>query len=471
MHKQLFDELKKAIAELELMPGQMLPSTRDLAAHLGISRTTVVRAYEDLLAQGYVHAQDGVGTFVSQAPKRRSLPEINVDDAPLVLSQYAVRLMAAPAGILTSADQPALHYGASPPEQLPARAWRQILLKHCRETDPKTFDYGAQPFGNYELRLAIAEYLGRFRALQCRPEQVAVFAGTLDAPNLVAQMLIDPGDNVLVENPGFTFMRRRMASLGANIHPLPVDQDGVVVAALTAAPKSKLVYVTPSHQDPTGAVLSLSRRKELLDWARTTGTIIVEDDFDCEYRYAGSQLPAIQGLDESDRVVYLNSFWKTLFPLVSAGYLVVPASFVPFFSQAIRMREGAVNTCFSSLEQHALTEFINEGHLERHVRKTQPIYARRWQALVYALTASFKTQVVMDKEPSAMHLRVRFHLPLTDVRLVELARQARFAITSTASYYAQDALAGEFLIPFAHIEEAELKRGAEELAALVAEFA
>jgi len=470
LRKQLGNELKQAILQVRLMPGQLLPSTRLLAIRLGVSRTTVLRAYEDLLCQGYLKSVDGVGTFVSEnLPKQSFSTRAAPTSYPIHLSQYAKNLMAMAPTPLSSEDHPALNCGASPPELLPIKQWRQVLLKHCRDYNSANFDFVDEPFGNFLLRQAICGYLGRMRALQCNPSQVAVFSGVFDAPNMIAQILVDPGDSVIVENPGFSYIHQRFRSLGATVQGVSVDNDGIVVDELRKLPPSKLLYVTPSHQDPTGAVLSLSRRKDLLDWAYETGTIVVEDDHDCEHRYTGSRLPSLQGLDEHEQVIYLSSFWKTLFPLASGGYMVVPDILAPVFSHAIYMRQGAGNTSFPMLEQSALTEFINDGILERHIRKIRAIYIRRWQTLIAALTLHLRPHVSMAKESASMHLLVRFQVPIPDNVLMELAHEANFVLTSTSSFYleAKPLNHGEFLVPFAHIAEQELERSVHDFAKLL----
>jgi GntR family transcriptional regulator/MocR family aminotransferase len=457
LQKQLFQALRKQIIALELMPGQMLPSTRQLADQLDVSRTTVVRAYEDLLGQGYIKAIDGIGTFVSERPAVNKIIRYEGEaPASIRLSQYAKRLLRIENTLLSSADHPALNYGAAPLELLPIRQWRQILLKHCRDHKPTKQDYAVEPLGFFPLRKALADYLRRARALSCEPTQLAVFNGSLDAIKLISKLLIDAEDTIVVENPGFTFARKHFESMNAYIHAVAVDEEGIRIDQLINAPrKAKLLYVTPSHQDPTGAMMSLARRKQVLAWAEDNDTLIVEDDYDSEYRFIGSQIPALHALSTRENVIYLSSFWKTLHPLVDSSYLVVPPSLALVVAHAINLRETNASS-LPLLEQYTLTDFIQDGHLERYIRKTHPVYLARWQAAVAALTKYLRNEVVIAKESAVMHLLIRFLPDLSDEVIVECAARADFSLVSLASYYHEDAPGGEFLMPFAHLNEVEI---------------
>ena len=469
LHKQLFLSLRRRINSLELMPGQLMPSTRQLAEKLAVSRTTVVRAYDDLLGQGYIKAVDGIGTFVSERPAINKVVRYEGQTpASIRLSQYARRLLQMKDTLLSSADHPALNYGAAPLEQLPIRQWRQILLKYCREHNPTKHDYAVEPLGFLPLRQALASYLQRSRALTCEASEVAVFTGSLDALKLLSKLLIDAGDTVIVENPGFNFARKHFESMQANVHAIPVDSDGIRVDLLVNAPtRAKLIYVTPSHHDPTGAMMPLERRKQLLAWAEKNDTIIIEDDYDSEYRYIGSPVPALHALATRGNVIYVSSFWKTLHPLVDSSYMVVPNSLAPVVAHAINMRETNASSALPLLEQYALTDFIHNGHLERYIRKTNPVYLKRWHAAIAALTKYLRKEVSIARESAAMHLLVRFIADWSDEDIVECAARAGFALVSMASYYQDEAPGGEFLVPFAHLSEAEIDSSIGEFSQLL----
>ena len=244
--------------------------------------------------------------------------------------------------------------------------------------------------------------------------------------------------------------------MNARLHAVSVDEEGIRIDQLINAPrKPKLLYVTPSHQDPTGAMMSLARRQQVLAWADDNDTIIVEDDYDSEYRFIGSQMPALHALSTRENVIYLSSFWKTLHPLVDCSYLVVPPNLAPVVAHAINLRETNASS-LPLLEQYTLTDFIQEGYLERYIRKTHPIYLARWQAAVAALTKHLRKEVVIAKESAVMHLLIRFLSDLSDEVIVECAARADFSLVSLATYYHEEAPGREFIMPFAHLNEVEI---------------
>lgn len=454
IYKQLVDGLRESILSNSIIPGTMLPSTRDLSRSLKISRSTVLRCYEELLSQGYLKSVEGIGTFVSE-----KLPARVERDTPvpvntfLKLSKYAELIMDTEPEMMTSGGWEELNFGAAPIDQLPRKFWRQVLLKNCREYDIHIGHYEFAPFGYRPLREAMAEYLVRSRALKCSPEQVAIYFGSLYGVNLLARLLIDEGDLVAVENPGFPYARQVFATHGARICPVPVDDDGIIVDELERrAIGCRLVYVTPSHQDPTGAVLSLERRRQLLAWARDRGVIIVEDDFGGEYRYVGPQVPSLQGLDEADLVIHLSSFWKTLFPLVNCGYIVMPRALIPVVWKAQVMRDSALNTSFPALEQTTLTDFIEGGYLERYIRKSHSVYAVRCRALISELKRHLWEAATWRKEPSATHLVVTLKPEFSPEHIMRCAEDSGFAMVSTNNYYVENPKRCEYMVPFAHVE-------------------
>ncbi|HEY9784906.1 MAG TPA: PLP-dependent aminotransferase family protein [Candidatus Obscuribacterales bacterium] len=457
LYRQLAEALKECILSGRLKPGEFLPSTRDMAKMLGASRVTVVRSYEELVSQGFLIAATGRGTCVA-----RRLPEeaqrvamqmhVHHDLLPerkLVLSKFGKRLMQQGCVRSGSADLPELNYGAPPSEHLPVTKWREMLLRYSRGVNDHAEVFEDEdPMGYRPLRDAIASYLSRARGVKCRAEQVAVFSGAQHALNLIARLLIDEGDSVVVENPGFPQAREQFALNGAEVIPVAVDECGLQVNELRELNDCKAAYVTPSHQDPTGAVLPLERRTDLLRWARKTGAFIIEDDFDSEYRYGGKAVPALQGLDESESVIYLSTFWKVLFPLLPVGYLVVPHCLIPCVARAKLLTERT----FPLLEQLALTDFIQEGHLERHIRRSRDVYAKRRQALIFALTTNFGKALFISKESAGMHVLVRFATTLSDDELLACAVKAEVPMVSTSDYYVDGERQGEFMIGFAAVD-------------------
>lgn len=471
MYRRISDALREKISAGRLQPGAALPSSRRLAELLGVSRETVVRSYEYLQSQGYLKTSTGMGTFVTLqvpggGPKLRPADEEANLNRLGKLSAYAKRLLATEFVPYTSADLPQLHYGAAPPDMLPLRQWRQALMKHCRPEASERVDYAMPAFGYEPLRQAIAEYLMRARGLHVTYEQVIVCAGPDLAFNLLCRTLIEPEDLVAVENPCFVSARRAFLLQRAELEPVPVDGEGMQVDHLLKSDRHyKCVYVTPSHQDPTGPPLSISRRKALLAWAKKKDTFLIEDDYDSEFRYGGQPMPAMQGLDDGEHVLYVNSFWKILFPLVPVSFLVVPSYMVPVFEKA----KTVVERSFSVLDQYALTDFIEEGHLETFIRKSRGVYQKRRQVLVQALTVAFKNKLTIGKDSSGTHLIVRFPADLELETVMESASDAEVALVSTAAYYLQDAPQNEYLLSFGGSEEDKIRAGIERFAQLLAE--
>lgn len=311
LHRQLAEELRRVILTGRLLSGQRLPSTRALAQSLSISRTTVTQSYEQLLSEGYLETRRGSGTFVcSQLPDDllHSEPVSSITSSPvssIQLSRYGAHLAETPFALLPEpTTEISFRYGRPALKHFPVGLWRKLLVRHCRE-DSTWLDYASDPQGYYPLRMAISQYLARARAVTCTPEQIILVNGTQQALDLILRILLEPGETIAIEDPGYLSARRVFLSHHATLLPIPVDRLGLQVEKLTKETTPiRLVYVTPSHQFPTGAVLSLPRRLELLKWAQQTETLILEDDYDSEYRYRERPIPALQGLDHSDSVLY-----------------------------------------------------------------------------------------------------------------------------------------------------------------------
>lgn len=323
------------------------------------------------------------------------------------------------------------------------------------------FDYTNDTRGYQPLREAISGYLVQSRAVQCEADQVIIVSGSQQALELVTRILIEPGDEVAIENPSYLDAQRIFLSNGAKLLPVPVDESGIIVEQLSdyAAAKIKLIYVTPSHQFPTGAVMSLSRRLELLAWARQTGAMIIEDDYDSEFRYTGRPIPALQGLDRG-KVIYIGTFSKVLFPALRIGYLVVPKELVCVLAYAKRLTDRQS----PMLEQQVLTDFINEGYLERHIRRMRKLYDQRRQALMQALNKYFGKQVTILGENAGLHLIVRFHTGFSDQEVVAKAAKLDVELVTAQRYYLKDALKGEFVLGYSNLSEEKISEGVFRLA-------
>ncbi len=473
VYRQVARALREAIRSGRLRPGELLPSTRELGEILGLARATVVKSYEELLSQGYLQATTGAGTFVSRQLPREVLTgdgmDVLADDSQAervgeMLSSYARRLMDVPFYETTADTNPELNYGYTPPEMLPMRQWRENLSCQSRLPEDKTTGPSGDIFGYRPLREEIASYLAHSRSLKCHPDQVIVFFSAQGALNHIVRLLVEPEDRIAVENPAYVGAREQLLAQGAQVSAIPVDDDGLQVDGLAElSPSPKLVHVAASYHDPKGVMMSLQRRRELINWARRSGSLIVEDGWDSDYRYVNPALPALQGMDESVPVFYIYSLWKLLYPLTMASFLVIPRSYIPLFTRAKLLTERQ----FPPLDHYALAEFINQGNLDRHVKKTKTIYTKQRQALICALTQNFERSIHIPKQSAGFHICVQIKSQLEDAAILDCARNAGFSLASTAEYYVAEPRRGEFVAPFVGIDPEVLNERVQRFAALV----
>jgi GntR family transcriptional regulator/MocR family aminotransferase len=483
LNRQLYEELRKAILFGRLKPGERVPSTRALAKSLGVSRTTVTQSYEQLLSEGYLRAATGSGTFVGcqlpdellkPAPIETSRPAAQTRQAgstsSFKLSSYGESLTDTVPFEPPELDMPIRFKSGRPAlEEFPLQQWRRLMLRHCRTNDPSLLDYAPDSQGHEPLREAIANYLRRARAAQCDAGQVIIVNGSQQALDLITKVLIDRGDQVALENPGYLGARRAFLAQGARLLPTPVDESGIVVEKLPAKSllkskdKVKLVYVTPSHQFPTGATLTLSRRLDLLAWAEKNGAMIIEDDYDSEFRYGSRPIPALQGLSNGAAVIYVGTFSKVLFPALRVGYVVAPAPLARVFARAKWLADRQTPT----VEQRVLTDFINEGYLERHLRRMRTLYENRRQALTRALETHFADRVTILGENAGMHLMIKLRSRLSDEEVVERARGCGVGIVNARLYYLGGAGRGEFVFGYAALSERRIREGIRRLAGVL----
>ena len=377
LSRQLTVELRESVLSGRLRPGQHLPSAKELAESLALSRSTVVKAYKQLHGEGILETQVGSGTYVkrnlelaSVTGHRRAQPPATNPPVPRV-SNLSRAILDVEISQGTSGDMPELNFGCAPADLLPHRQWRELFSRHCRtlHTPKRSSDH--EIFGYRPLRDALASYLRRSKAVNCTADQIVVFSGSQTAMHYIATLLVNENDLVVVENPGYAGSRNNLEARGANIVAVDVDDQGLIVDDLEKIEQPcKLACVSLSHHDPTGAILSLERRKQLLRWAEGTNAFILEDAWDSDYHYSPPALPALQGLDTSARVLYSYSFWKLLFPIITTGVLVIPEHLIEIFTKAKLLLERQ----FAPIEQYALTDFINQGHLECHISRSRAIY-------------------------------------------------------------------------------------------------
>lgn len=413
LQEQIFAQIRQAIVSGSLSPGASLPSSRDLALTTKLSRKTVVLAYEKLAAEGYLATRPGAGTFVADPLPDlcggvRSGTDGAAADAGAAAAKATPTKPKYPPVLLTpgvlrmvqhgpSDHQIDFWYGSANWRNFPLREWRQLLIENLSRTSVNISGYGP-PEGILELRQAIATHVSNNRAIPIDPDQVVVTAGAQEALNLVSRLFVQPGVRVAVENPCYLGAALVFRSYGAELVPMAVDDNGARTDRLEGS-GATLAYVTPSHQFPTGATMSASRRYELLNWAERSGAYIVEDDYDSDFRYDGPPLAALAGLNRNSSVIYLGTFSKSVGSGLRTGYLVVPKQLI----EPARQAKGLANYGHPWIEQIVLADFINHGGFARHLRRIRRAYGQTRQALLDSLRDHFGTVVVSGAD-AGMHI-------------------------------------------------------------------
>jgi GntR family transcriptional regulator/MocR family aminotransferase len=470
--ERICDAIKAQIAFGLLGPGDRLPSTRSLAAEWGVSRTTVTAAYEQLIAEGYLESRQGARTQVAQGlgPRPASSERRGALEHPDRLSAYGQRL----AGFVPPpmSDEGRMladfRYGDLAAADFPMLAWRKAVGTALLRRQPR-LRY-SDPCGSPGLRTALQGYLWRARGLRCDPDQIVVVNGSQQGLDLCARLLLDPGDQAVMENPGYNLARQVFLAAGAEIVPVSVDREGMCVKAL---PDARLAYVTPSHQFPLGSVMAAGRRRALLAWARETGAYVIEDDYDSEYRFDIAPIPPLQALDDAERVIYLGTVSKTLSPTLRLGYLVVPATLSATFAKAKRLTDRHS----PGLEQEALADLIGSGAYERHVRRVRRRNGERRAALLAALSTHLGDAVIVVGADAGLHLVVWLtHVPRAqEDALIARARAVGLGLYPVAPLYAPastgygPATAG-CVMGYASLDERAIDRGVKMLKEVLETF-
>jgi len=464
LYRWLYEQLRHAILSGRLNPGTRLPATRDLAEQYGISRPTIVTAFEQLHAEGYVDGKVGSGTYVSQtlpeqllhAPMAAARPEPR--RKRISLSAYAHRLQ--PLRRADSSRVRAFRANLPALNQFPTALWAQIASRRLRHV-PASLLAGGEARGYRPLREAVAEYLNTSRGVKCSAEQVLIISGVQEALNRAAHLLLDPGDPVWMEEPGYPGAAAAFRSVGAKICWIPVDSEGLnLEAGEKRWPRAQMVYVTPGHQFPLGVTMSLSRRLSLLEWASRSRTLIFEDDYDSEYRYSGRPIPALQGLDRSSMVIFAGSFSLVLFPSLRLGYVVVPENLVDIFAAS-----ASVSTHHPPLlDQVILCDFIREGHFARHVRKMRQLYAERLGILIEASTRRLGDLLELRNVEAGLRTVGWLKSGISAERATRAAAERDVEVVPLSRYAYGKSPRNGLVLGFAAVDSKELKRGVEELA-------
>ncbi len=468
IYRQLYTSLRNAILNGQLAPGTQLPSTRALALELGIARGTILNAYEQLLAEGYVEGEMGGGTYVARELPDELLKVPSIQAFPLPQDRSGRTL--SQRGMAMASTAYASSYDLSPVrvfrpglaalDAFPLKIWSQITTRHARQRSYDLLNYG-DPAGYKPLRQAIAAYLGSVRAVKCDPEQVIIVTGSQQGLDLSARVLLDPGDDVLIEDPCYLGAKGALLGAGAHLIPVPVDKEGMqITAEMVRSTTARMAYVTPSHQYPLGVTMSLARRLALLEWARRAKAWILEDDYDSEFRYKGRPFAALQGLDTSGRVIYIGTFSKVLFPALRVGYMVVPPDLVDGFVSA----RTTIDLHPPTLGQVILTDFLDEGHFGRHIWRMRELYAGRQAVLVSAVERELKGLLEVSSNEAGMYLIGWLLHDQDDQRSSEVAAAYGIEAPSLSTFRIEPGNAQGLLLGYSAFSEDEIRIGVQRLA-------
>ena len=452
LYRQLAEWFRQAILAGRLHPGQRVPSTRRLADELKVSRIPVLGAYEQLLAEGYLESFTGAGTCVARAIPGESLKRAAGRSRQAVPAAHrrGARRISRRAAAMPVLEQPwlknlgAFRIGLPAVDRFPMGIWAQLVNRHVRRQALEIMGYGG-PLGYPPLRAAIADYLSAMRAVKCDADQIMVTTGSQQGLQLSAQVLLDAGDEAWVEEPGYLGARQALLAVGAKPVPVPVDTEGLKVAdGIRRGREAHAAYITPSHQFPLGMTMSAARRMSLLNWATESGAWIIEDDYDSEYRFGGRPVASLQGMDADERVIYVGTFSKVMFPALRVGYVVIPKDLVPGFAVA----RDAGDTFSSSLHQLVMADFISEGHFARHIRRMRTLYMERRTTLVAAIAAELPERLEVVGGETGMHLVALLPPGVDDIAVTRAAAARGVSVRPLSQCYIRPPQRGGLILGF-----------------------
>lgn len=470
LQRQIYDGYRAAILRGQLRPGEQILSSREFAAELSVSRFPVLNAYAQLLAEGYLESRVGAGTFVSA-----SLPEQQMSvDIP-------GRAPAVPSGPRPVSRRSALYpsisnlayvrgwgsFGVHQPafDQFPFAIWSNLVARHSRNPHVRAIHH-TDPRGAERFRGAICDYLRTARGVQCTPDQVLIVSGSQQALDITARVLLDPGNSVWVEEPGYSLQRAVLTAAGCRLIPVPVDEEGMdVEKGIKRSPKARAAFVTPSHQYPLGSTMSASRRIQLLNWAHRAGAWVIEDDYDSEFRYQSLPIASMHGLDRNARVIYVGTFSKVLFPSLRLGYMVIPADLVDRF---IAVRH-AMDIFPPYLQQEVLADFILEGHFTRHIRRMRQVYKERRSILIDSLAREFPAGSGFEVHgvEAGMHLAMTLPPGLNDREISARAIRSRLWLWPLSPSYTTTPPRHGFILGFGSSLPAQIPRAVRLMRSLI----
>lgn len=459
LHRQIYNAYRTAILDSTLRPKDRIPSTRTLALELGLSRIPVLNAYAQLLAEGYFESRAGAGTVVSstlpdQVPQpQRSVTSSGIGRGPRVVSRHSFPIPSMQ-GILPwlGGRMGAFCVGQPALDHFPVKIWSRLVVRRSRSLSPTSMHY-SDPMGSHVLREAVATYLRTARGVRCEAEQIMIVSGSQLALEISTRALLDRGSRVWMEEPGYGFARNVFAMNSCRVIPVPVDDEGMDVAAgIRRCRNAHAALVTPSHQYPTGVTMSASRRIQLLEWSHNAGSWIIEDDYDSEFRYDSMPIASLQGLDRHSQVVYIGTFSKVLFPSLRLGYLVIPPDLIDRFL-AVRL---TIDISPPTFLQMVLADFIREGHFSRHIRRMRLLYRERRSALLESIKKDLGVPVEVAGEQAGLHLSVTLPPEFRDTQISDrAARIGVWLVPLSSSYTTQPAPQG-FILGFSNTPTGEI---------------
>ncbi|APW42641.1 PLP-dependent aminotransferase family protein [Rhodoferax saidenbachensis] len=462
LHRQLYEALRRAILDGKLAAGDRLPSSRELTQDLNLSRNTVVAALNQLCVEGYMSSRVGSGTYVNDnVPKAR--PRVRTHHTPRQLTGLSKRGTALSSTFCaTELEIQPFTPGIADFSAFPVALWQRLQNKHWRMTYPEMLDYSSSG-GHTPLRRAVADYLRVFRSVPVEVDQVIITSGTQQSLELCTQLLADHGDTVWLEDPAYWGAVKAFMATGLQLHPVSVDQHGIAPTPADEKKPPRVIYTTPSHQYPTGAVMSLARRQQILSIARTHKAWVLEDDYDSEFRFSGPPISSLAGLDQDERVLYMGSFSKVLYPGLKLGYLVVPKRLVAAFKQA----HYDLNRPGQMPLQAALAEFIELGHFASALRRARQSYAERRRCLLEALQPCLGEQAQITGAEQGLHLCLRLPNTFDDKALAQRLGTAGLVVRALSAYCLHRRDAKGLVIGYGYAPLEEIKRHGPVLAKML----
>ncbi len=468
LYRQVYQSYRKAIVDGSLRAGQRVPSTRVLARELGISRMPVLSAYAQLSAEGYFEGRVGSGTIVSRSlPERAAIVQPAAGRSKKILGERRrvskrCLSLSIPEGFHRARGLGPFAVSQIAFEHFPLAVWNSLVTRHARNVHAQSLDYG-DPMGLKDLRGAIAAYLRTARGVRCEAQQIMIVSGSQQGLEITARVLLDPGDQIWMEEPGYRYARSIFACSGCRVVPVRVDAEGLNIAdGARKCSAARAALVTPSHQYPLGVTMSASRRLQLLDWAESSGSWIIEDDYDSEYRYEGMPITSLQGLDRNSRVVYIGTFSKVLFPSLRLGYVVVPEDLVGRFLAA----RFALDIGPATFHQAVVADFIGEGHFARHIRRMRLVYAERRSALIESLRRQLGSIVEITGAQAGMHLSAVLG-GISDAELGARGASENLWLVPLSPFYMSKAVRHGFVLGFGSTSVQEIPAAVHRLHTLL----